>query len=44
MDSTIPIPMWNAVSNIFVIISENKKLKRKYSTCSVKYAEYVTTG
>jgi len=28
-DSTIPIPMWNAVSNIFIVISENKKLKKK---------------
>jgi hypothetical protein len=29
MDSTIPVPMWNAVSNIFVIISENEELSRK---------------
>jgi hypothetical protein len=32
MDCAIPIPIWNAVSNIFIIVSENVKLSRKKNT------------
>lgn len=44
MDYISPIPIWNAVSNILIIIHENVKLSRKKNTPYVKYAEHVTTG